>query len=40
VGAVPAPNHESLEMRWFAPDELSGIETDDSVVRLFRLGLG
>jgi len=40
VGARPVPNHESLEMRWFAPGELSGIETDDSVVRLFRLAFG
>lgn len=40
AGAVPVPNHESLELRWFTPDELSGINTDDSVIRLFRLAFG
>ena len=40
AGAVATPNHESLEMRWFAPAERGEIETDDSVTRLFGLAFG
>ncbi len=36
-GAVEAISHESLELRWFTRAELSEIETDDSVRRLFDL---
>ena len=36
-GAVAARNHESLELRWFAPHELSEIEADETLQRLFRL---
>ncbi len=31
---------ESLELRWFRPDELASVETDDSVRRLFELVWG
>ena len=31
---------ESKELRWFAPEKLATIETDDSVRRLFRLAFG
>ncbi len=36
-GAVIRPSDESHELRWFREDDLEGIETDDSVRRLFRL---
>ena len=33
-------NEESLELAWVAPEELQGIDTDESVRRLFRLAFG
>jgi 8-oxo-dGTP pyrophosphatase MutT (NUDIX family) len=36
-GAVETRNHESLELRWFAPEELGEIEADETLRRLFRL---
>jgi len=40
AGARPRPSDESKDLRWFRPDELSAIETDDSVRRLFALAFG
>ena len=37
AGAREVVSHESLELGWFGPDELSGIDTDGSVTRLFAL---
>jgi len=39
-GAVEVLSEESLELGWFRPDELSGLNTDPSVVRLFDLAFG
>lgn len=36
-GAREELSEESIELGWFAPDELGRIEVDDSVARLFRL---
>ena len=33
-------SEESLELGWFAPDELEGLNTDPSVSRLFDLTFG
>ena len=38
--AVARVGEESLDLRWFAPDELDGVETDNSVRRLFRIAFG
>ena len=38
-GAVPVGNHESRDLQWFLPRELSGIATDASLVRLATVGL-
>ncbi len=38
-GATERISDESLALRWFAPDELATIATDDSVRRLFSLPL-
>ena len=35
AGAQAALSDESLKLRWFTPDEMRAIETDDSVRRLF-----
>lgn len=39
-GARERASDESIELRWFRPDELDSIETDDSVRRLFALAFG
>jgi 8-oxo-dGTP pyrophosphatase MutT (NUDIX family) len=39
-GAVPRLSRESKELRWFSATELAGIESDDSVRRLFALAFG
>ena len=39
-GAVTRISGESLDLRWFAPDEIAAIDTDDYVRRLFRLAFG
>ena len=39
-GAEPRMSSESLDLRWFAPRDLHGVETDDSVRRLFRIAFG
>jgi hypothetical protein len=39
-GALPCASSESIELRWFRPDELGSIATDDSVRRLFALAFG
>ncbi len=39
-GATPVASEESLELGWFAPEDLAGIEVDDSVGRLFRIVFG
>lgn len=36
-GARELASEESLELRWFTPEEASDLETDDSVRRLFRI---
>lgn len=38
-GAVPIGNHESLDLRWVAEDELPGYDVDDGLVRLARSAL-
>ena len=30
-------SHESVELGWFGPDEVEGIASDESLLRLFRL---
>ena len=40
AGARETLSEESLSLRWFAPDELGTIETDDSVRRLFTRAFG
>jgi 8-oxo-dGTP pyrophosphatase MutT (NUDIX family) len=37
AGARATASSESNELRWFTPDEVDEIETDDSVLRLVRL---
>lgn len=37
AGAEAVRNHESLELRWFTPEELEGVDADDTLRRLFRL---
>jgi 8-oxo-dGTP pyrophosphatase MutT (NUDIX family) len=37
AGAVEKVSAESIELGWFAPEELDRIEVDESVTRLFRL---
>ena len=39
-GAKEVLSHESIELRWVAPDELASLETDGSVQRLFDLTFG
>lgn len=39
-GALEVVSEESLELRWFRPDELDRIPTDESVRRLFRAAFG
>mgnify|MGYP007114570414 FL=1 len=39
-GAREVISEESLELGWFAPDELGGLNTDPSVIRLFDLTFG
>lgn len=39
-GATESASEESLELGWFRPGELSAIDTDDSVHRLFRIAFG
>ena len=39
-GAREVISEESLELGWFRPDELSGLNTDPSVTRLFDLTFG
>ena len=39
-GAVVRVSEESRELRWFGLEELAGIETDESVRRLFEVGFG
>src|SRR5205085_2370564 len=39
-GAVEIASAESIALRWFRPDELATIVTDDSVRRLFERALG
>ena len=39
-GARPRISSESKALRWFAPSELTTIDTDDSVRRLFGLAFG
>jgi 8-oxo-dGTP pyrophosphatase MutT (NUDIX family) len=39
-GAVATVGEESLDLRWFSPDDLVRIPTDDSVRRLFRHAFG
>ena len=36
-GATAMKNDESIELRWFAPEDLSEIETDETLLRLFRI---
>ena len=38
--AVARVSVESLDLRWFTPDEIAAIDTDDSVRRLSRLAFG
>lgn len=38
--AVPAPNHESDELRWVRPDEVDDLVTDESTGRLADIGFG
>jgi len=40
VGAEAVVGPESRELRWFAPEELAGVETDETLRRLFRLAFG
>lgn len=40
AGALEVVSEESLELRWFRPDELDRIPTDESVRRLFRAAFG
>lgn len=40
AGAREVISEESLELGWFGPDELSGLNTDPSVTRLFDLTFG
>ncbi len=35
-GAEPRANHESHELAWVSPEELDGLDVDESVRRLFR----
>ncbi len=39
VGAQPRPNHESVDIGWFAPDQLDGLDVDPGLRRLARTGL-
>jgi 8-oxo-dGTP pyrophosphatase MutT (NUDIX family) len=39
-GAREVISEESLELGWFTPDELGGLNTDPSVTRLFDLTFG
>lgn len=39
-GEIARPSSESLELRWFAPAELSSVDTDASVRRLFEIAFG
>ncbi len=39
-GTAPRMSGESLDLRWFTLRDLAGIETDDSVRRLFRTAFG
>jgi len=39
-GAAEVVSEESIELGWFRPDELPGLNTDPSVVRLFDLTFG
>lgn len=39
-GALEVLSEESLELRWFRPDDLAGVPTDASVERLFRAAFG
>ncbi len=36
-GATEVLSDESLELRWFAPEQLGSIETDETLKRLFRI---
>ncbi len=40
LGASEVVSEESIELGWFRPDELTGLNTDPSVVRLFELTFG
>lgn len=40
VGAREVLSDESHALRWFTPDELEGVEVDESVRRLFEVGFG
>ena len=40
AGAVEVISDESNDLGWFRPDELDGLELDDSVTRLFRIVFG
>jgi 8-oxo-dGTP pyrophosphatase MutT (NUDIX family) len=40
AGAREALSDESLALRWFAPHELSAVDVDESVLRLFRRVFG
>jgi 8-oxo-dGTP pyrophosphatase MutT (NUDIX family) len=40
AGAVEHASEESLALGWFAPSDLGNFETDDSVLRLFRIAFG
>jgi 8-oxo-dGTP pyrophosphatase MutT (NUDIX family) len=38
-GSMPVGNHESQSLRWFAPEDVSELGVDESVMRLVRRGL-
>lgn len=39
AGAVPTGNHESLDLRWVAVDDLPRYDVDDGLLRLARAGV-
>jgi 8-oxo-dGTP pyrophosphatase MutT (NUDIX family) len=39
AGSTPAGNHESLDLRWVAVDELPRYDVDDGLLRLARAGV-
>lgn len=40
AGAVEVVSSESIELAWIGADELARLESDDSVLRLFRIAFG